>query len=373
MTQAQDNAACAAIVKTIDDARADPSLWPGALNEIAQYLNASFAALIFEDSASALLELKYSPHAAKGWITEFLRHYRKLDPLRARAFADIGVGRAFSSSDLVSSARFQRSAAFHRWMAPHGLLDFLGAVLHRSKNGACLFVAFRDEASGAADEISKTRLNALLPHLARASEEGPASASLGDELLDLFGELAAPVLVVDAGMRILYHNRSAEEMLENHPALNAKNGVMTIVDSRAKEALEAALGASGDGKTSPESLAIMLRSGDERCCVIHVLRLHDGGAALFVRSLALGAVHGGGVVSDLYGLTARERSVLLAIAEIGGVPATAKALGLSEGTVKGYLKSIFQKTGATRQADLVKLVLALETPFRAGAREKLTA
>ncbi|MGZ9410137.1 MAG: hypothetical protein ACXW3J_05840 [Methylocystis sp.] len=56
---------------------------------------------------------------------------------------------------------------------------------------------------------------------------------------------------------------------------------------------------------------------------------------------------------------------------MGGVPATARALGLSEGTVKGYLKSIFQKTGATRQADLVKLVLALESPFRAPERHLL--
>ena len=77
------------------------------------------------------------------------------------------------------------------------------------------------------------------------------------------------------------------------------------------------------------------------------------------------------VAAGVFGLTARESSVLLAIAEVGGVPATARALGLSEGTVKGYLKSIFQKTGATRQADLVKLVLALESPFRAPERHRL--
>jgi DNA-binding CsgD family transcriptional regulator len=106
---------------------------------------------------------------------------------------------------------------------------------------------------------------------------------------------------------------------------------------------------------------------------MHVLPLPNGLSALFLRRLEPAADDGGAVAAELFGLTARESSVLLAISEIGGVPATARALGLSEGTVKGYLKSIFQKTGATRQADLVKLVLALESPFRAPERQSLPA
>jgi DNA-binding CsgD family transcriptional regulator len=45
------------------------------------------------------------------------------------------------------------------------------------------------------------------------------------------------------------------------------------------------------------------------------------------------------------------------------VPEAADILGLSVGTTKSYLKSVFQKTGATRQADLVKLVAGFSSPF----------
>jgi DNA-binding CsgD family transcriptional regulator len=42
--------------------------------------------------------------------------------------------------------------------------------------------------------------------------------------------------------------------------------------------------------------------------------------------------------------------------EIGGVPDVAQILGLSEATVKTHLHHLFDKTGTTRQAELVRLV-----------------
>ena len=41
---------------------------------------------------------------------------------------------------------------------------------------------------------------------------------------------------------------------------------------------------------------------------------------------------------------------------LGGVPAVAHALGIAETTAKTHLGHLYEKTGAGRQADLVKLV-----------------
>jgi DNA-binding CsgD family transcriptional regulator len=57
-------------------------------------------------------------------------------------------------------------------------------------------------------------------------------------------------------------------------------------------------------------------------------------------------------------------TVLATIIENAGVPETADILGLSEGTIKSHLKSIFRKTGAHRQADLIKLVAGVASPFQ---------
>jgi DNA-binding CsgD family transcriptional regulator len=55
--------------------------------------------------------------------------------------------------------------------------------------------------------------------------------------------------------------------------------------------------------------------------------------------------------------------VLMAIVEVGGVPEVAVALGVAESTVKTHLGRLFVKTGAGRQADLVKVVAGFATPL----------
>lgn len=368
MTSTKD--ADARVIVAIKAAGAEAQHWPHALDEIARLLDARFAALLFEDRCSALLELKHSTRAEKAWIVEYLRNHRKLDPIKARVLAEIGVGRAFSAEDFVSRDELHHSGAYQRWMAPFGLADMIGGVIHRSETGVCLFVAFRDETAGLDDIEAKRRLEALLPHLANAiARHKPASDA--SAIVELFEELTSPVLVVDSRMRVVHRNRSADEMLGEGDALAICGETLTLRDPRAKEALERALARIGGADA--EAFAIMVKRGESRCCVMHVLPLSKGLSALFLRRFALNSSESGEVAAGVFGLTARESSVLLAIAEVGGVPATARALGLSEGTVKGYLKSIFQKTGASRQADLVRLVLALELPFRAPERHSLPA
>jgi DNA-binding CsgD family transcriptional regulator len=51
-----------------------------------------------------------------------------------------------------------------------------------------------------------------------------------------------------------------------------------------------------------------------------------------------------------------ELRVLFAIVEVGGAPEVADVLGIAASTVKTHLGRVYQKTGAGRQADLVKLV-----------------
>ena len=57
-------------------------------------------------------------------------------------------------------------------------------------------------------------------------------------------------------------------------------------------------------------------------------------------------------------LTPTELRVLLAIVESGGVPQVAAALGIAYSTVRTHLGRLFSKTGTSRQADLVKLVVS---------------
>ena len=69
------------------------------------------------------------------------------------------------------------------------------------------------------------------------------------------------------------------------------------------------------------------------------------------------------LVAKAFKLTPTELRILLAIVEVGGVPEVAVALGIAESTVKTHLGRLFEKTGAKRQADLVKIFASYATPL----------
>jgi DNA-binding CsgD family transcriptional regulator len=83
---------------------------------------------------------------------------------------------------------------------------------------------------------------------------------------------------------------------------------------------------------------------------------------LFVRKIAMDSPHGE-LVARAFELTPTELRVMLAIVEVGGVPETAAALGIAETTVKTHLHRVFSKTGASRQADIVKLAAGFSSPL----------
>ena len=108
--------------------------------------------------------------------------------------------------------------------------------------------------------------------------------------------------------------------------------------------------------------------------VAHVLSLTSGArrqagsaysvvAALFVRKATLDLPHPIKVLATHYQLTPTELRVLMAVVQVGGVPEIADVLGVSRTTVKTHLSRLFDKTGTSRQADLVRIVAGFAGPI----------
>jgi DNA-binding CsgD family transcriptional regulator len=68
-------------------------------------------------------------------------------------------------------------------------------------------------------------------------------------------------------------------------------------------------------------------------------------------------------IAKVFRLTPTELNVLLAIVEVGGAPEVAEFLGIAVSTVKTHLARVYDKTGAKRHADLVKLVAGYANPL----------
>jgi DNA-binding CsgD family transcriptional regulator len=84
---------------------------------------------------------------------------------------------------------------------------------------------------------------------------------------------------------------------------------------------------------------------------------------LFVRRIDRGDIAAIATFAERFDLTPKEAGVLQTVVEVGGVPQAADVLGLSAATVRTHVTSIFDKSGVRRQADLIRLLMDMKSPF----------
>ena len=179
--------------------------------------------------------------------------------------------------------------------------------------------------------------------------------------------------LVDAGGRIVHANAACHIILDAGDFLSTMGGRIVASDARIDQALRELFAAAGSGdagnRNSGNCLAaesagrlMLCRAcppADIRCPPFLPGRLASATAALFIRKVATQIRSPPEIIARAYNLTPTELRVLMAIVEVGGVPEVAVALGVAESTVKTHLGRLFVKTGAGRQADLVKVVAGL--------------
>jgi DNA-binding CsgD family transcriptional regulator len=86
-----------------------------------------------------------------------------------------------------------------------------------------------------------------------------------------------------------------------------------------------------------------------------LLLISDPAAGVHVRASRL---------RELFGLTTAEARLARAMARGTSLQGFATAAGISEGTARAQLKSVFAKTNTHRQAELVALLARVAAPIR---------
>jgi DNA-binding CsgD family transcriptional regulator len=212
----------------------------------------------------------------------------------------------------------------------------------------------------------------VVPHLRRALAIGQVidlkkieAAALADSL----DRLPSAMFLVDGSGRIVHANLNGHLMVSDGNVLRAPAGKLSAVAAPADQALRDALTSAGGGDVAlgRKGIALPLPARDGTRYVANVLPLTSGTrreanvsysavATVFVHKAALELASPPEAVAQEFNLTPAELRVLFAIITVGGVPEVAEVLGVAEVTVKTHLHHVFEKTGAGRQVDLVKLV-----------------
>ncbi len=181
------------------------------------------------------------------------------------------------------------------------------------------------------------------------------------------------MFLIEANGRIVHANAAGRGILGVDDFLRSIGGRLVARDTKINRTLQDILAGRGALEIGSKGIALPLTAREGECHVAHVLPLAAAArrragaprtvAAVFVCRATLETPSSADVIRRAYQLTPTELRVLLAIVNIGGIPEVATALGVAGTTIKTHVGRLFEKTGAGRQADLVKVVAGFSTPL----------
>ena len=363
------------LISAVYDAAIESSLWESAIERVAGFVGGAGGGLFCKDVGAVHASI---PHRVGFQMPLPVALFQQIYPAAEGHFLG-DLEQPIATTDLMSSGELTASELYRQWAEPQGLVDFLSAVVERSTVSAAIFGVFRHQRNGVVDDHARRQMKLIAPHIRRAVLIGRMFEFKAAEVatfVDTLDGLSAGMYLVDANGRLIHANAAGHALLAESDILRSLSGRLVAREVQTDRALREVFAASGQGDAAlgTRGIAVPLSGRDGERYIAHALPLTSGArrragvvstaaAALFVRKASLAVPSASQAIGSAFKLTPTELRVLMAIVEIGGVPEVASAFGIADTTVRTHVTHLFEKTGTSRQADLVKLVAGYATPL----------
>jgi len=337
-----------------------PELWPEVLDELAA-LSDSRGGLLFSArdrvlkwTASENLNDIFRAYVQDGWFTKCPRRVC----LFGRSLPGFFVEQDFWTSDQLDSNPIYRD-----FFRPRGLGWSAGTGLQMPTGDHIVFSIEREHSRGPIEKERVEALNELRSHLARSAF---VAARLGLQRAkgakDALTSMGLPALLLGQDGTVIEAN-SLIENLGDHVQWRAQSRV-ALTDGRANDLLSAALAALD---TNPEFTvqSFPLRDGDGKAAmVVHLIPIrrsaHDVFAGSYVllilTPVAAPSAPPIELMRSLFDLTPSEARVARGLAAGETLEEIAANGGVAMSTVRSQLRQVLEKTGCSRQAEVVSLL-----------------
>jgi DNA-binding CsgD family transcriptional regulator/PAS domain-containing protein len=289
------------------------------------------------------------------------------------------VDRPYTASETLGEQQL-KSAKWHREaVAPHGFGDAIATLLAKSAGQFGSLSLFRNGDKpdyGAADIAA---LHRLAPHIRRAvmiADMLDTRALERDMLAATLDRLAVAIVLAESDGRVVHANAAAKRYLDEGGALRCVADQIAAVDPASARDLAQAIADAASGTTIdiPRSgIVVSLRDRHGRDLAAWVLPL-DGGlrrdlgtglaarVAIFMREIGDASPFPAELFVRRYAITPAESRVMMLLVQGMTIAEAAETLGIALPTARTHLARLFEKTGTTRQTDLVRLTMSALAP-----------
>jgi DNA-binding CsgD family transcriptional regulator/PAS domain-containing protein len=370
-----------ALIGAIYDCALDPPRWERTLGEMVGALNCQNALLSLTDMRHDRLMLTRGFGMDAEWWHAFQKKY--VPEVAAQLSSIMGtwpVDKPFVMSRDLSPEVMQRSAYIEGGFGPAGIVDVLQCFLIGSPRRFAGLAFGRGAHQGPFSDREVEMAEILLPHIRRAvtiSDLLDAREIDRTHFATALDALRCAVILTDANGRIIHANKSAEDMLREAVTIRDRQGILMPVLRRAMSELSQAIRlAAGDVcEVGQKGLAVGLSEDESFPVLAHVLPLATSELRNRFESVAVAAVFIGGrenardnaeLLAMTYGLTPAETRVVSCLLAGRSPSESARELRVSPTTARTHLRSVFRKTGVSRQQDLLLLAARLSPLVNSG-------
>ena len=366
------------LLDLIAEAPLAPGGWEPVLDGVADFVGGQAADLTFFDLNPVQIARTETSRVDQSIYGRYLADYAQSFPNvhpRAVMLERGREGQILTDSDFYEDAEMDRMP-FYSELLP--LLGFRHAMVAFPKKGRdakswfCFAVQYRKKDEVPAED-QRRNFSMLLPHLRRAcvvEEKLRQTRRENAALIDALDHLSESVALLDASGRVVKANRSAQVLLEKGQGLSLGYlGRLILPNSETRSALERALHGCASASlllvsddTGPAPPILVPRpSGHPLVLTIQALPASAMGAygavaLLFIADTAQSAAASMGDLRMVYGLSAAEAGLMRALAGGQRLKEYAQHHEVTYETARSRLREVFRKTGARRQAELVRLV-----------------
>ena len=370
------------LIGNIYDAALDASRWPSVLQDLVRLTRSNTGNLAEVDLTNGATTPIAAIDMPRKGFSDYETYYWQQDIWTPKP-GTFELGRAYSSQHTINDHVLLRSGFYHDWMKPLRLFYGMGGIpLLDGKKMLLIGVHRPWSRQRPYDSRDIHILQQLFPHFKRALQTHHRLDQLTVEreaLVETTDQLPRGLITFDRQGRLLWMNRAAETICDQGDGLTIQRGHVTATVAAETEQLHRLIHqankiADSETVVRHDDAMLVSRPSGRRPYVVLVTPLQAGrrlvddrhpAVALFVsdpeRMPELPAAR----LSRLYGLTPAEAQLALQVAGGHDLREIAAMSTRTMNTIRTQLKQIFLKTGTTRQADLVRLLMNTEGITRA--------
>jgi DNA-binding CsgD family transcriptional regulator len=345
--------------------------WSTALQLLRDKLHASHVTLMLRPPSpdSSGIMINTGPVTAQGQES-YETHFFALDP-----FVRLREGEVVTAEELIGKEWLQ-SAFYQEYLKPLNIRHLLGTDIYTKEGIECRLRMTRPHDARPFSANDRKLVRFLLPHLKRSIQLHARLDFLECERQLFAGTVNRMLLGMISFAQdgsILEMNQEARRILAEKDGIWLSGNALSVDSSQESRELQRMLrqalagpGGSEGGPGVVEAMSISRPSGRAKLGIlIKSIPLGEWSesrqrpaAAVFLRDPEANAVQPSQeLVRRLFGLTRMEAQLALLLAEGYTLDEAAEKMNVRRNTARTHLRSIFCKTGVTRQTMLVRLML----------------